>query len=206
LRTFHAVSAQYLSRGFRRSEMAEHLCPWWMGYLLASPLRRWFLQDPETLLKPWVHTGMTVLEPGPGMGFFTLPMARMVGAEGQIVALDIQPQMLDGLRRRALRKQLLSRIDTRLVEADSMGIDDLRGRVDFVLAFAVVHEMPSAAAFFAGAAAALKSGGLLLLAEPSGHVSASLFATELTEAHAVGLEQTAQPMVSSSRAALLRKI
>ena len=51
--------------------MAERVCPWWLGYLLASPMRRW-LEDPVDILAPYVHEGMTVLEPGPGMGFFTL--------------------------------------------------------------------------------------------------------------------------------------
>ena len=58
--------------------MAERVCPWWKGYLLASPIRRWW-QKPEELLAPYLREGMTVLEPGPGMGFFTLPMSRMVG-------------------------------------------------------------------------------------------------------------------------------
>ena len=56
--------------------MAERVCPWWLGYLLASPVRRWMAENPESLLAPYVREGMTVLEPGPGMGFFTLPLAR----------------------------------------------------------------------------------------------------------------------------------
>jgi ubiquinone/menaquinone biosynthesis C-methylase UbiE len=37
---------------------------------------------------------MTVLEPGPGMGFFTLELARRVGAPGRVIAVDIQPKMI----------------------------------------------------------------------------------------------------------------
>ena len=55
--------------------MAHRVCPWWLGYLLASPLRR-LMANPRKLLAPYVHEGMTVLEPGPGMGFFTLELAR----------------------------------------------------------------------------------------------------------------------------------
>lgn len=65
--------------------MAERICPWWMGYLLLSPIRRW-MQNPEKLLAPYIREGVTVLEPGPGMGFFTLPMARMTGESGRIIA------------------------------------------------------------------------------------------------------------------------
>lgn len=185
--------------------MAERVCPWWMGYLLASPIRKWWGQNPAKLLQPYVHEGSQVLEPGPGMGFFTLPMARMAGPAGRIVAVDIQARMLNQLRRRASAAGLIGRIETRLAKPDRMGIDDLRGNIDFVLAFAVVHEIPSPAAFFAEAAVALKPGGLLLLAEPAGHVSPELFADELKAAQAAGLAEVRRPAIRGSQAALFKR-
>ncbi len=185
--------------------MAERVCPWWMGYLLASPIRRW-MQNPEELLVPYVREGMTVLEPGPGMGFFTLPMARLTGPAGRVIAVDIQAKMLDSLRRRAARAGLLPRIETRLAQPDSLGIGDLKGAVDFVLAFSMVHEMPSVERFFLESAAALKPGGLLLLAEPAGHVKPEKFQSELDAARAAGLEVAERPAIRRSLAAVLRKI
>ena len=184
--------------------MAERLCPWWMGYLLLCPMRRW-LGKPEKLLAPYLRDGMTVLEPGPGMGFFTLPMSRMVGPAGRIVVVDIQAKMLKSLRKRARKAGTLERIDTRLAKPDSLGIGDLKDRVDFVLAFAVVHEMPSPAAFFLEAAAAMKAGALMLFAEPAGHVKPKRFQAELQAACAAGLEVTAEPAVRRNIAAVLRK-
>src|SRR5271166_1186942 len=113
--------------------MAERVCPWWLGYFLISPLRRLTL-NPDKLLAPYVREGMTVLEPGPGMGFFTLPLASLVGANGKVVAVDIQEKMLAKLRQRATEAGLLSRVETRLVKPAGMGLADLRGIVDFVLA------------------------------------------------------------------------
>jgi hypothetical protein len=55
----------------KESDMAHGVCPWWIGYLLASPLRR-LLTNPSLILDSLVHEGMTVFEPGPGMGFLTL--------------------------------------------------------------------------------------------------------------------------------------
>lgn len=185
--------------------MAERVCPWWAGYLLASPIRRLLMQNPEKLLAPFVSAGMTVLEPGPGMGFFTLPLARLAGPTGRVIAVDIQLRMLESLRRRVARKRLLERIETRLAKTDRMGIDDLRGKVDFVLAFAVVHEMQSAEEFFREAASALKPGGLLFLAEPAGHVKPEQFQHELKSAHVAGLEAISQPTVRRSIAAILKK-
>lgn len=84
--------------------MAHRVCPWWLGYWLACPLRQ-YRQDPSKILAPYVREGMTVLEPGPGMGFFTLELARLVGATGRVVAVDIQRKMID-LKRRAAKAGL----------------------------------------------------------------------------------------------------
>src|SRR5512146_2182493 len=116
-----------------RDTMKHMVCPWWLGYLLATPLRR-LVQDPATILAPLVREGMTVLEPGPGMGFFTLEAARRVGPRGRVVAVDLQPRMLAGLRRRAVRAGLDTRIETREARADSLGVQDLAGKVDVCLA------------------------------------------------------------------------
>ena len=186
--------------------MAEHVCPWWLGHLLASPVRRWLSEDPKTLLAPYVREGMTVLEPGPGMGYFTLPVARMVGQAGRVVAVDVQPKMLEGLRRRARKAGLLDQIETRLAQTDSLGLDDWKKEADFVLAFAVVHEMPSVVSFFKETAAALKPGGLLLLAEPAGHVNMESFEKELQDARAAGLAEVSRPAIRRSHAAVLKKL
>jgi ubiquinone/menaquinone biosynthesis C-methylase UbiE len=164
------------------------------------------MQDPEKLLAPFVHQGMTVVEPGPGMGFFTLPLARLVGPEGRVAVIDIQPQMLAGLRRRARKAGLIDRIDARLARPDSLGLNDLKGKAAFALAFAVVHEMPSAGVFFAEVAAVLKPGGLLLLAEPAGHVKPETFHLELELAQTAGLAEIGRPAIRRSLAALFRKI
>ena len=87
--------------------MSKRVCPWWLEYLLASPAAAPDGESPKTAA-PYVHEGMTVLEPGPGMGFFTLELARLVGASGRVVALDIQSKMLDGFKRRLTKAGLLA--------------------------------------------------------------------------------------------------
>lgn len=184
--------------------MAEHVCPWWLGYFLISPLRR-LRQDPHKILSPYVREGMTVLEPGPGMGFFTLELARLVGPWGRVLAIDVQAKMLEKLRRRAAKRGLLERIETRLAAKDSMSLGDLRGKVDFVVAFAVVHELPPTALFFQEAVEALKPGACLLLAEPRGHVKPPKFDAELQAAGEAGLTVVERPAIGGSHAAVLRK-
>jgi SAM-dependent methyltransferase len=86
-----------------------------------------------------------------------------------------------------------------------MGLADLDGAVDFALAFAVVHEMPSASVFFREAARALKPDGGLLLAEPARRVTGPDFEAELSSAAQAGFRVCSRPQVGRSRAALLRK-
>jgi len=186
--------------------MAHCVCPWWIGYFLASPVRKWLeIRDPLAFLSSYVKLGMTVFEPGPGMGFFTLPMARLVGSPGRVVAADIQAPMLNALRRRAARAGVLGQIETRLVGQDSLGVEDLEGKVDFVLAWAIVHEFPSASRFFREAAATLKPGGQLLFGEPSGHVNEAHFAQEIEAARLAGLTELQRPSVRRSSVVLLSK-
>jgi SAM-dependent methyltransferase len=148
---------------------------------------------------------MTVLEPGPGMGFFTLALARLVGPSGRVVAVDVQPKMIERLKRRAAKAGLLDRVDARVAPAESMGITHLQGSADFTLAFAVVHEFPDADRFFAEVAAASKPGATILLAEPSGHVKAAAFDSELQAAATAGLRLVDRPSIRHSHAALLKK-
>jgi ubiquinone/menaquinone biosynthesis C-methylase UbiE len=148
---------------------------------------------------------MTVLEPGPGMGFFTLELARLVRPDGRVIAVDVQPEMIAALRRRAQRASLIDRIESRVSSATTMALEPYEGAVDFVLAFAVVHEMPSARTFFAEAARAMKPGASLLLAEPAGHVSKDEFENELALAAEAGLVTVGRPGISRSQAAVLKK-
>src|SRR5208283_385906 len=87
------------------------VCPWWCCFTFDNPLRRLF-HDAEAMLSPYIRSGFTVIDIGPGMGFFTIPMCRMVGTEGRVIAADVQQKMLDGVIRRARRYGLTNRLET----------------------------------------------------------------------------------------------
>jgi len=182
----------------------RHVCPVWVGYLLASPVRK-LLQNPRKILAPHVTAGMQVLDVGCAMGFFSLPLARLVGPDGRVICVDLQQKMLDVLQRRARRKGLADRIETRPCGPDSLGIADLAGRIDFALAFAVVHEVADASRLFSELNAALKPQGRLLLAEPKGHVSKNAFERTLAAAQACGFTAAESPKMFRSRAAVLAR-
>lgn len=173
------------STGENRNQ-SDHVCPVWVGYLLASPLRR-LKEHPERLLEPIVEPGMTVVDLGCAMGFFSLPLARMVGPAGRVVCLDIQKRMLLRLERRARRRGLSDRIETRLCTQETLGIGDLEGRVNLVNAFHVIHETAHPARVFEEVWPVLAPGGRVVVAEPAGHVSEAAFRATCDLAESVGL-------------------
>jgi len=182
----------------------QSVCPWWLGYFLASSLRR-RVQDPDKILKPYVKAGMTVVDVGSAMGFFTLPLAQLVGDQGLVIAIDLQEKMIRSLQRRAQKAGLAGRIETRICSSNSLLIDNLAGGIDFALAFAVLHEMPNSATAILSITQSLKGGGLLLMAEPTGHVSAEGFRQTSEVALQQGLEVVARPVIWHSHALVLRK-
>jgi len=184
--------------------MDRLVCPPWVGYLLLNPLRR-LLENPSKILGPFVREGMIVLEPGCGMGYFTLPLARMVGPEGRVVAVDVQGKMLSVLERRARKAGLLDRIELREAGSDGMGLEDLSFQVDFAAALHMVHEMPDQSSFFSEVWNALKPGGRLLLVEPRGHVSQEQFEQTLAAAEKIDFQSEAVSGKVGGRGALLTK-
>ena len=94
--------------------MSHHVCPWWGGYFIDNWLRR-RLHQPERILSPYVRCGMRVMDFGCGMGIFALALARLVGDDGQVIAVDLQQKMLDVVVNRAKRAGVAHRIRTRRV-------------------------------------------------------------------------------------------
>ncbi len=184
--------------------MHRHVCPWWVGHLLANPLRR-FVHDPRKILAPHVRPGMTVLDLGPGMATFTLDLARFAGASGRVIAADVQPRMLAQIEKRAAKAGLLHRIETRRVADDGAWAKDLAGKVDFALAFYMVHEVPDARMFFALVRSTLAPGGRLLVVEPKMHVSTCAYAESINAARQAGFTIVEYPKVRRSRAVLFSR-
>jgi len=184
--------------------MILHECPWYCGYFLLSPLRR-FEVKPEKALEGLVSPGDVVLDAGCAMGFFSLPLARMVGEEGRVICVDLQERMLKTLMKRAGRAGLQNRIEARRCTAESLGIEDLDSKLDFALAWAVVHETPDQAAFFTQIHKALKASRRLLVAEPAGHINMEKFASTLETAGKTGFRTLEKSRRKKYHAALLEK-
>jgi ubiquinone/menaquinone biosynthesis C-methylase UbiE len=167
--------------------MNDHLCPFWFGYFLLSPVRK-LITNPYRILEPYVRPGMTVLDAGTAMGFFSLPLAHLVGESGRVVCVDLQRKMIEQLRARALKAGLDRRMEFRVCTQESLTIGDLAGKIDFALAIAVLHEVPGQRRFLTETFNCLKKGGGLLFVEPAGHVTRDGFSSSVSLARAVGYE------------------
>lgn len=183
------------------SETPLEACPPWLCFTFENPLRR-LINNPDRMLRPYVKEGWTAMDIGPGMGFFTIPLARMVGEGGKVIAVDIEQKMLDGVNKAAKKARLEKRIETHLSRPGDIGV---RGPLDFTLAVWMVHEVRDRAAFLSQIAAATRKGGLLYLSEPKIHVKRESFEDSVSKAEAAGFEVVERPKVAISYAALMKK-
>ena len=178
------------------------ICPWWLTYTFDNPLRK-LIQDPCKILSQHVRVGMRVADVGCGMGYFTIPLAQLVGDAGYVQAIDIQHQQLRRVEKRARKSGVSARIDRTLAKENSL---NLKPSMDFILAFAVIHEVPTVETFFKEISESLKAGGRILVAEPSHHVSQKLFEKEIETAKRIGFRLVQNvPGIRLSRVALLEK-
>jgi ubiquinone/menaquinone biosynthesis C-methylase UbiE len=179
-----------------------HRCPWFMQYILVSPLRR-LLEPADKLLAPHVRPGMTVLEPGCGMGYFSLPLARMVGHQGRVHCVDVEPRAIDRLKRRARRADLHERITTHVCTPSHLGLDDHAGRVDLVLVMHTLHEFDDLPGFIEQITPLLAPEGRMFVVEPAGHVKPAQFEAMMSCCEAHGLRVIERPKLSGKRLAAL---
>ena len=178
------------------------VCPWWLAYFFDNPLRRLF-QKPEEILSPYLKEGMSSLDIGCGMGFYSIAMAKIVGPQGKIISVDLQQEMLDILLKRAKRAGVSERIRPNLAKRGDIGVNE---KAHFALTMWMVHEVPDKERFLGQVKACLMEKGKFLLAEPKMHVSASDFNRTLTIAETVGLKVVGRPKVGLSHAAVFEPI
>lgn len=170
------------------------VCPWWLLFTFDNLLRRW-LQNPRKILDGYIQPGQTVLDVGCGMGYFSVPMAVMVGPQGRVIAADPQLRMLAGLHQRDEKAGVLSRIEIIHSTPESIGISH---PFNFALAFWMVHEVPDKTPFLQQIYDALTPGGKFLVVEPIIHVSKSNFNQTIVVSRRLGFKQVkySQPLIT----------
>lgn len=178
----------------------KRVCPVERAGSLDNVFRRW-LQNPVKILNGLVQQGMTVMDYGCGPGFFTLDMAHMVSGSGKVIAVDLQKGMLAKLEAKLRQSDLKDRIQMHQCTTDGIGLND---KIDFALAFYVLHEIPDQGAYFRELASLVRPQGQVLVVEPPVHVSKAAFQKTLSEAQNAGFKILDAPKVFLSKSAVLR--
>ena len=112
-----------------------------------------------------IPEGAVVADIGAGTGFFTLRLARRVGASGKVIATDLQPEMLALLRQHAGEAGLANIEPVLCTERDAkLPVD----AVDLALMVDVYHELSHPEETMAQVRRALRAKGRLVLVEYRG--------------------------------------
>ncbi len=170
------------------------ICPVILSGILDMGIRR-RAHDPKRILKPYINEGMTVLDLGCGPGFFTMDMAKMVGASGKVVAADLQDGMLEILKKK-IERSGLKNIELYITPKDKLGLTE---KFDFILIFYVLHEIPDQLALLKEIKTLLKPDGKVLIVEPKFHVSKKDFSKSIETIKSLGFNVLEEPKIWFSR-------
>lgn len=135
----------------------------WRGWqwLFRPDRERW--ERPEELLDALrIPRGAVVADVGAGAGYFTVRLARRIGPDGQVYAVDIQPEMIKLLKQR-LSEEKLTNVQAILSKPDDPLLPPQS--VDLALMVDVYHEIQNPDRFMPKLLKALKPDGRLVLVE-----------------------------------------
>ena len=136
--------------------------PEFAANIIDNPLRR-RIQPPAAMpIRHGVKEAMKVLEVGPGNGTYTIATARAVGDAGQVVTIDIEPKMIERVKKR-IQDEGITNIDARMADVFDLPFED--GAFDLVYMIAVIGEIPSPERAVREFRRVLKTGGSLAFSE-----------------------------------------
>ena len=147
------------------------VCPTELACSLDNLLRK-AVHNPRKILEPYISKNMIVLDLGCGPGYFTIELARLVGEEGRIIAADLQQGMLEKTIRKIRGTDLERRVKIHKCQDDKIGLSE---KVDFVLGFWMVHEVPDQQRLFEELKSLLNPDGKIWIVEPGIHVTEKSF-------------------------------
>ena len=176
-----------------------HICPHKFAFMLDNFMRRWF-QNPVKIVRDYIQPGNTVIDLGCGPGFFSIEMAKMVAPSGRVIAVDLQPQMLAKVERKAKRHGVFECVACHQCEASRIGLDV---KADFILAYYMLHETPDPRSYLLKVKALMKEDARLLVVEPKMHVAEQAFQQSVREAQEVGFRVVDYPANKGGRSVLL---
>jgi SAM-dependent methyltransferase len=138
----------------------EHAEEW--AKTFDDPARDAWQRPAEVVALLQIRSGMSVVDIGAGTGYFVPYLARAVGPQGRVLALDVEPDMVRYLRERAA-KEALSNVRAEVVEVDDPGLAS--ESVDRILIVDTWHHIPDRVAYAKKLGKALSPGGTIAIVD-----------------------------------------
>jgi len=180
-------------------KQSEKICPAEKAGMLDSFFRR-IIHNPKKIIRPYVKEAMTVMDLGCGPGFFSVEMAKIVQNSGKVIAVDVQDEMLNLLADKIKDTQYQDIITLHKAKTDALNFS---GKVDFILAFYVIHEI-NRENIFSELKSILNPGGKILIAEPNFHITKKAYKQMLYDIEKEGFEIISKPKIFFSKAVLVK--
>jgi ubiquinone/menaquinone biosynthesis C-methylase UbiE len=138
--------------------------PHQFAFTLLIPLRNIFLSPKKLIERLELNEDHTVLEIGPGPGYFSFNVARKL-KKGKLVLTDIQKEMLDYSKKR-LDKKGIKNVEYKICDGNKLDFND--GSFDRVFMVTVIGEVEHKELYIKEIHRILKKGGLLSISELAG--------------------------------------
>ena len=130
------------------------------AHRLDSAERKEWLPMAEVLNRLELCSGWRVADVGAGTGYFSIPIAAEIGANGTVYAVDIQPEMLMFIQEK-LQATGLKNVECSVGEALATGLTE--SSCDLVIMSYIWHELDDVDKVLAEANRILKGGGTIAI-------------------------------------------
>jgi len=182
-----------------KKDKRTRVCPVEAAGGLDNSFRK-LVQNPQKILKPYINPNSNVLDLGCGPGFFSIEIAKMLKGNAKVIAADLQQGMLDKVKKKIEGTELENKISLHKCIGNSINLNE---KVDFVLAFYMVHEVPDKENLFKELKSILNANSSVLIVEPKFHVSKLDFEKMLEISKRYGFRIKEEPRYLFNRSVLL---
>ncbi len=130
-------------------------CPASLSFFVTNSIRRYYTQS--VLDRVGIQPGEKVLELGPGPGLFTIDASKRLGASGKLIAIDIQPEMINKIEK-LINENQVTNVETKVASAHELPIED--NSIDRTFLVTVLPEIPDREKALKELFRVLKPGGI----------------------------------------------
>ncbi len=137
----HEVKEDKQPEGRSKPKLFSRIFPWHVSLAIAEPISRLFepTQKLIGLIGPYIKKGQAVADLGCGRGYYTHCLADLVGREGKVYAIDLDPACIQALEKKAYKGDYQN-IEAHTTSAADVGFIKDKS-VDFVLSNGLLCSM-----------------------------------------------------------------